>query len=89
MAIVRDISELLDAMSRGDLTVSVKREYIGDYAPIKTALITILDSLNRSMSEIEVSAQQVLAGAGQIAQSAMYLAEGATKQASAIEELTA
>jgi len=89
LSYIQEISDILGAISKGNLTVSVNRDYIGSYAPIKQALTTILDSLNRSMSEIESTAQQVLTGAVQIAQSASHLADGAQRQAAAIEELNA
>jgi methyl-accepting chemotaxis protein len=76
-------------MSGGDLTVSVNRNYIGSYAPIKEALTTITDSLNHSMNEINISSQQVLSGANQISQSAQHLANGSTQQAGAVQELMA
>ena len=88
LSYVNEISQILGAMANGDLTVTINREYIGVYAPIKEALLTILASLNKSMREIYSTAEQVLSGAGQISQSSMYLADGATKQANAINELT-
>ena len=55
---ITEISQTLGAMADGDLTVTIKREYIGSYAPIKKALLTIIDSLNRSLSEISMAADQ-------------------------------
>ncbi|MCL2703265.1 MAG: methyl-accepting chemotaxis protein [Defluviitaleaceae bacterium] len=89
LSYIKEISEILESIAAGDLTGSIKRDYLGDYAPIKGALETILSSLNKSMSEIEIAAHQVMDGAGQISNSAMSLAEGSTRQASSIEELTA
>ena len=89
LSYISEISEVLGEVSRGDYTVTIDRDYIGSYAPIKEALTVILDSLNTTMSEIQASAHQVFSGAEQISQSSMYLAEGSTRQASAIEELTA
>jgi methyl-accepting chemotaxis protein len=89
LSYIHEISEILTSVSDGDLTVGVQRDYIGEYAPIKTALQSILTSLNESMREINISARQVFEGAASISQSAEHLAEGAIKQASTIEELTA
>jgi len=86
---VEDIANILGRMAKGDLTVDIKRSYIGSYAPIKAALIDILDSLNNTMSEITSAVDQVAMGAEQISTSAMHLAEGATKQTASIEELSA
>ncbi|MCL2573205.1 MAG: methyl-accepting chemotaxis protein [Defluviitaleaceae bacterium] len=89
LSYINEISEVLSEMSKGDYTVTIDRDYIGSYAPIKEALNVILDALNNTMSEIQSASYQVLSGAEQISQSSMYLAEGSSRQASAIEELTA
>ena len=89
LAYVQEISDTLNEMSKGNYSLTIDRDFIGSYAPIKTALNVILDSLNNTMSEIQSASYQVLSGAEQISQSSMYLAEGSSRQASAIEELTA
>ena len=89
LSYISEISDILSKMADGDLTTSIEREYIGSYAPIKNALNSILESFNTTLSEIQSASSQVLTGAEQISQSSMYLAEGTTKQASAIQELTA
>jgi len=89
LSYINEIAQVLSAISKGDLTVNVYQDYAGSYAPIKTALTVILDSLNNTMSEINTAALHVQSGAEQISQSALHLADGTTKQASAIEELNA
>ena len=88
LAYIEEISDTLSAISKGDLTASVNRDYIGSYAPIKKALTVILESLNNTMSDIQAAVEQVAMGAHQISISAMHLAEGASKQSAAIEELS-
>ena len=89
LSYVDDITRVLDAVAKGDLTVEITKEYVGSYLPIKEALEKILSSLNRSLSEIDSCAEQVLSGASMIAQSAMDLSEGSSRQAATIEELSA
>ena len=89
LAYVDDITRILNSVANGDLTVEITKEYEGSYAPIKDALEKILYSLNRSLSEIDSCAEQVLSGASMIAQSAMDLSEGSSRQAASIEELSA
>ena len=86
---VQDISRVLQAVANGDLTVKITKDYKGSYAPIKQAMQQILTSLNQSLAEIDSCAEQVLGGATLIAESAMQLSEGSTRQASTIEELSA
>jgi len=88
LAIIEEISNVLTDIAAGDLTDSVKGDYVGSYAPIKKALVTILESLNTTMTDIYAVVDQVAMGAEQISMSAMNLAEGATKQTASIEELS-
>jgi len=85
---VEEIADVLACIARGDLTVSVNRDYVGSYAPIKDSLNIILDSLNKTMAGIQIAAKHVVVGSNQISQSSMSLAEGAVKQAAAIDRLS-
>ena len=85
---IGEITEVLERMAQGDLTPVIHRNYIGSYAPIKAALLRILDSLNTSIAGIYSSSDQVLAGSQQLSEGAAHLAEGTYKQTEAIRELT-
>lgn len=87
--VIRDISTVLNTIASGDLTAETSAEYTGDLGPIKDALTVITENMNKTLSGIRHSSEQVYSGAGQIAAGAQSLAEGATEQASAIEELQA
>ena len=87
-ALVKEISETLGRIASGDLTVELKEKYIGSYAPIKTAIYTILDNLNSTMSDVKATVEHVSQGAEQISASAMFLAEGTSRQTASIEELS-
>lgn len=89
--IIEDIGYVLSELSDGNFRVTSKcrHQYIGDYEPILTAMRTIKHNLNDTLTQINVSAEQVAAGSNQLSENAQMLAEGATEQASAVEELTA
>ena len=87
-ALVKEISESLQKIAGGDLTVVLKENYIGSYAPIETSINTILDNLNSTLSDVKATVEQVTIGAEQISSSAMFLADGTSKQTSSIEELS-
>jgi methyl-accepting chemotaxis protein len=89
LSYINEIAWVLEAISKGDLTVTIKHDYAGSYAPVKQALESILHSLNKTMTEINSAAASVSSGASHIAESSMSLAEGSSKQASAVEELLA
>lgn len=85
---IKEISEVLGQLSGGDLRADVMHEYVGDFAPIKIALNSIIDSLNGAFWEIEYAARQVSSGANEISSGAQILSQGATEQASSLEELS-
>ncbi|NLZ93801.1 MAG: HAMP domain-containing protein [Firmicutes bacterium] len=80
---------VLEQVEQGDLQVMMEGNYQGDHALIKNAINNSLASFNEVLSNIKVAAQQVAAGAKQISDSSMALSQGATEQASSIEQLTA
>ena len=86
---ISEMSQFLQTISAGDLTRQINREYIGDFGAIKESINNITSTLNKTMSEINAASAQVLSGAKQISTSAMDLANGATEQASSVQELNA
>ena len=87
-ALIKEISESLQKIANGNLTVTLKESYIGAYAPIETSIITILDNLNSTLAEVKSTVDQVSLGAEQISTSAMFLADGTAKQTASIMELS-
>lgn len=87
--VISEISDYLSEMSEGNFKVSVDTTYDGDFAKISESFRNIIAALNDAMRNIDSNAKSVQHGAGDLAGAAQVLAEGATDQASAIEELTA
>ncbi len=86
---INEINESLARVASNDLSSNIKREYLGDFVAIKDSINMIIEKLNTVMGEFSTSSQQVSAGAKQISESSMRLAEGATEQASTVQQLTA
>ena len=89
VANVNEITSILEAISRGDLTVAIDRDLLGSYRPIKVALIDILSSLSVSLRSVTESSNGVKANANTALQNAGELADGTSRQAAALEELSA
>ena len=85
---VSDISKILGLIAAGNLDVEVDVDYQGDFAPIKSSMQQIADSLNAIMTEIRAAAVQVASGSGQIAQASTNLATGSSQQSATILEFS-
>ncbi|MCI7768089.1 MAG: methyl-accepting chemotaxis protein [Oscillospiraceae bacterium] len=84
---ISDISQKLDRLAKGDFTVNVTEEYIGDYAPIKDAMMNIIRSMRNTLNNIEIASGQVDHGAANVAASSTRLAEGVYSQTENLKKL--
>ena len=87
--IIEDIKYCMGEMGNGNYTVrtSAEEKYTGDFEAL---LLSIRHrNMNDTLHQIDDSSVQVLAGSENLAQAAQNLAEGATEQAGAVEELLA
>ena len=85
-AAIREQAEVLSAIARGDYSVGVPIRSEKDV--MNRAINGMLDSSNRTLSQINAAASQLSTGAKQIADGSQALASGATEQAATIEELS-
>ena len=85
---VDEIANVLGRLAQGDLDVALRHDYIGLYAPIKTAIINISETLNTILADISGVAGKMAMGAEQISQYSVNLAEGASRQTVAVKELS-
>ena len=88
-AYIGDIRNVLGAISNGDCTVQIDREYKGDFVAIRESLNYIVRSLNKTFQSINQVSDRISAGSQQMASGAQALAQGATEQAGTVEELSA
>jgi len=88
-AYIREISDVLTKMSQGDMTVEIENDYRGDFEPIKTAINDITAFLNSILAGIRTASNQVDSSAAQLATISQSLSQGATEQASSIQQITA
>lgn len=88
---IADITVTLENLSLGNLNISTNSsvEYIGDFIPIHTALNKIIEQLNISFSDMHNSIDFTANSAKEISSITKVLSDGASNQASAIQQLQA
>ena len=86
---VSDINRIMGEMSNGNFDVSTSEEYIGDFASIQASIESLTTTLSMAMGQINQSEIRISGNAEQLSSSAQSLAQGATEQASAVQELYA
>lgn len=87
--IIKDIEAVSEKLAAEDLTVQPSADYIGDYEPIKQALLGIITSTSGVIRQIEMSSRQVADGSEKMSGNSMTLSQAATEQAATVEELNA
>lgn len=86
---IKDISEQLSKMADNHMDITITQDYIGDFIPIQASIEKISQSLNDTLHEIVISADEVSASSDTVSSGAQILSDGATDQAAAIDELAA
>ncbi len=86
---ITEVSSVLHEVGRGNLSFDLTQDYVGEFAPLKRALLDIQTNLSQTMYRIADSASHVDTSTNQIASASQALAQGASEQASAIQELSA
>ncbi len=86
---VRDISEQLSQMADNNMDIAITQDYIGDFIPIQVSIEKISESLNDTLHQIVLSADEVSASSENVSSGAQILSNGAAEQATAIEQLAA
>ena len=86
---ITEISYVLGCISKGNLNVSTKEAYKGNFIEIKTSLHNILLSLNEVFSDINDATHQVTDSADQVSSISKVLSQGTIEEASSIQQLSA
>lgn len=85
---IRDISEKLGRLAKGDFTVQITEDYIGDYLPIKRSMLNIIDSMRSTLNNIDSASKQVNSGATMIADMSSGIARSVSDQTENIKLLS-
>jgi len=83
---INDVLRTLSAMSRGDLTERITREYQGSFAQLKEDVNNTSEKLTEIISEVRNTSGAVSTGANEISQGVGELSVRSEEQASSLEE---
>ncbi len=84
---VGEISYVLGQMGEGNYKVQVTKEYVGEFAEIKTSLVHIGERMRETLLTLRTVSEQINSGSEQLACAAQDLAEGSGTQAMQVTEL--
>lgn len=85
---IRTMVEAAEQIASGDLTRQIEIRSRDETGQLADAFRRMTDNLNEVVSNIQAASDQVAAGARQMSESSLLLSQGATEQASSVEQLT-
>ncbi len=86
---LREIKESLSSIAENNINFKLDNNAPGDFGDIQVSINSIVDRLNEVFEGFQSSSNDVLEVAKQLSNSSQKIANGATEQASTIEELNA
>ena len=86
---VEDINRVMAQLSDGNFNVAASTEYIGDFQSIQRSIDSFTETMTKAFQYINQVEQRISGNAGQLSNGSQNLAQSATEQASAVEELFA
>ncbi|MEH2941906.1 methyl-accepting chemotaxis protein [Lachnospiraceae bacterium KK002] len=89
--IIHDIGEVLGEMAGGNYAVhsNASDKYTGDFGKLYESMRGLRDQMTETLVSIGEASEHVSVGSGDLATASQCLAEGATEQAQAVQELHA
>ena len=85
---IQEIQQVMGAMERGDMTVSVTGQYQGDFAALKEAINNTMVRLSETISQIITAADALTNASAQVSATAQSLSQSSSEQAASVEETT-
>ncbi len=85
---LNNIKEVIDALGRNDMSVSLKGEYRGDFLALKEAFESALTEINATLHQIVDAVEQVGQSADQLRAASQDMASTSQEQSSSVEEVT-
>ena len=86
---INEVRRIMDALSGGDLTLSINHAYQGDFDVLKNTINSTVGKLAETVAEVNSAAESLNNAAGQVSSTAQSLSQGASEQAASVEETSA
>lgn len=86
---VKEIKRSMQMMAEGDLSVSSEHEFRGEFREIQNAIVEFQNVLSNTVKSIQKAGMLVANESEKVSTGAQVLSQGATEQASSVEELVA
>ena len=84
-----DLNRVMEQLAQGNFNAKTSTSFIGDFRSIETSIDSLTNTLSAAISNIYQAEMRVSGNAEQLSNGAQTLAQGATEQASAVQELYA
>jgi methyl-accepting chemotaxis protein len=88
-AAIEDMKRTMKALSEGDLTTTIEKDYQGAFGEMKNYANDTVFKLSAIISEVNTAAQALTKAAEQVAATSQSLSQGASEQAASVEETSA
>jgi methyl-accepting chemotaxis protein len=86
---IQDVQRVMSAMSQGDMTQSITKQYQGDFDTLKGAINDTIARLSETIAQIITAADALTNASGQVSATAQSLSQSSSEQAASVEETTA
>jgi methyl-accepting chemotaxis protein len=86
---IEDVVRVMGAMSEGDLTLRIDKDYEGEYGKLKSYANNTVEKLAQVVGDVNGSAQSLASASEQVSATAQSLSQSASEQAAGVEETSA
>ena len=86
---LNEVARVLSALSHGDLTQRITKEYRGTFAVLKDDCNATSERLSQVIAEVRTSADSLTGAAEQVSATAQSISQSASEQAASVEETSA
>ena len=84
-----DISRVVQALARGDLTDSIQADYKGLFGQLKNDVNDTMERLSAVMVDVKTNSSAIASASEEVSGTAESLSQGASEQAASVEETSA